>query len=1610
MDYAEELFNAVEVLLNKKIETVKFDETIVATVIDASKADIGVYTVTTGNAKFVAYSSETVYRENDMVLVTIPQGNYNNQKVIIGKSVDDLNTPMVYKSPFQSIIDVSNNLIQTNKSFSYWANYNNNLIEGRPWDLSISDFKNTDLYNQLQNNYFWQCDFSNAPLKGYNRIGIKAAFSTWLAEYNTVSGTYGLALEIIFCLPDQLDQRWSKIVTLDSSGFFGDIYNFESYYMQEEVFNIEDYIDYPIVGLKIFPYQRNNFKDIDGNPIPTKITDDFSSIGPNIFVRDLYVCVGIPIDGFDTDIAEIYCEQGFIYTKTVSTNEDAAGRDRKNTKNIFLRWIHKNENTDLIKTAQYDDSFLSDYRIFWYRYKLGARSPDGFAGAHWERFFGAASEAGSDGNFSLSQENDEATDSLQIRLTPNVNRDFERIKAIVLKQDDEDVYHVIATSNILEFTNEIKSPDTTTLLEVNALSIKYDDTEKGHYFLYDEAGDIAKNEDKEVRYVIAVFDREIHDVYKKANLQVNECESITWSFPPPGDNTMIIPMTDTGQMATWDETNQCWLGEERDDNNERLRLGQGSNKVGFSIKQHLNNAATSNTIRLEISKEGITYTAQVQPIFGTAGLNGSDYTLVLTWQDGKNAFDISDTDPEYELTGTLDLYDQSGDIVDWPEGVEVKCNWQTAELVTEGTTQIRKAKAQDEEDIFYPVLSNNQSLFYGSSAADSDYQQGDFYYFTSNGESTVYYFDLDSNTFITRVPDFPSQPQPYIQGKKNKLEFQRVTFTTEPLDQETGLVSEHNPPIYMENDNKCYRYSQTQRYIIKYKDRYILDPWNNYQEAETYYEPIEAKECVYEMVQDGTITQTIGGLTASVDSQDERIIHVTSSGTIDMNSLFILEVTLNNFGDYPLVNYYPIALKNSNNSAIRNYIADSSNFIVDYIEGPDRVRYDSSGKVNYNRNPYQITTRIQVNNNLLTYRHGYPNNENYLPGYWRLLLTGSSDDTFSPVLEETAENPESTYDIPILYPASVYIPNNEPYGVQFIYKPDTNPDHNVILWTQPILVYESRYPSRTINKWDGKEILTDKNAGTITASGFSAGKKERDNSFTGVVIGDWSRSVADTAITKNTGIYGFNHGAMAYAFKDDGTGFIGKDGSGRIYFDGGKAQIFSSRWTNHDNPEGMLLDIDDGFIKMQSLSVAFQQITNKKQIKSYFTTLRYPSPSDASKKLYIQSNSTEYTEVSADSLYNEQIHYYKKNGDDFIELTDGNIEYTYFTKKTYGVHEINKLYLVDGDINSEVSATATYNDSATYYLSTGDGNKYITIGSNQTYYPLSIGTEPSVAQRGFKVKWDGTTYINDGVFTGEINAIGGSIKGDFQVQGTLQGGTISGANISGASIEGGWITGGSISGGSISGATISSGSARISNGTISGATITGASVTANYLQANNGEIGGWTISENGLTSRNDDGTAGKTTLHKTNGITTNTITISDTNASGQVGYVPGLDSGGQNTAAFGIKSTTHSIILQSGNNVALKAPNDAFIQGGYGYGTNGNVAVSTISAKYTPDDNTKPGIELITSERYGVLIQAPRVDIGTSNSTTQLYINGNEFNGSSYAKFAPDSMNNNSGS
>jgi hypothetical protein len=63
----------------------------------------------------------------------------------------------------------------------------------------------------------------------------------------------------------------------------------------------------------------------------------------------------------------------------------------------------------------------------------------------------------------------------------------------------------------------------------------------------------------------------------------------------------------------------------------------------------------------------------------------------------------------------------------------------------------------------------------------------------------------------------------------------------------------------------------------------------------------------------------------------------------------------------------------------------------------------------------------------------------------------------------------------------------------------------------------------------------------------AAGSKNTNNQFTGVVLGEMLKLGGKET---TSGLYGFHEGAGAFAFKNDGTAFIGKNGEGRIVFNG----------------------------------------------------------------------------------------------------------------------------------------------------------------------------------------------------------------------------------------------------------------------------------------------------------------------------------------------------------------------------------------------------------------------------------------------------------------------------
>lgn len=78
------------------------------------------------------------------------------------------------------------------------------------------------------------------------------------------------------------------------------------------------------------------------------------------------------------------------------------------------------------------------------------------------------------------------------------------------------------------------------------------------------------------------------------------------------------------------------------------------------------------------------------------------------------------------------------------------------------------------------------------------------------------------------------------------------------------------------------------------------------------------------------------------------------------------------------------------------------------------------------------------------------------------------------------------------------------------------------------------------------------------AAVMGAGKKENDNTFTGLLLGN----LPEIESVKKTGILGYEHGEQSYGLFDDGTLFLGKSSKAQIRFDGTTGYLQNSGFGN----------------------------------------------------------------------------------------------------------------------------------------------------------------------------------------------------------------------------------------------------------------------------------------------------------------------------------------------------------------------------------------------------------------------------------------------------------------
>ena len=660
----DKLLQAMDIINGKALSSVSYDKTITCTIKDDKNAKKGEYTVYDGSRLFEAYSNDTSYKIGTTVFVTIPEGKFENQKMIIGKKTSNEEKPFVFTEPFDTIFDMTGNIATEAVAGALTAN--DILDEHKKIDNETGQ-ANVNLKDCFTSQYLLGTsdsfyNLTEKELIKYTRLGIKADFTSWVKQ--AVKGTYGLIITLKGkkknIIESEKDEEIIKEYVFDNSQMFGNTYNFETPYEQQVVVDLEQADMGQIIGIKVEFAQSADFYDQLNEPIPStengylnyqpvanyyqrygdktesdsngnltrkeegngyyKTANDDSKLLPNLLVNNLYICFGYDISIFDNDFVEIYTAESDTYKRSTSTSDNGV---EANQKELKMRWVHivDGKPIDMVNTEQ-----EHSYEVRWYKYSVGAAAADEYSGVYWERI----SEAS----------------GFNYVFNPDVNKQQEKIKAIVFGDSLTPYY-----SNELIFNNEEQLPPSEEAQHImSALNIQCDDGTNGNYMIYGQDNSIKDTAySKETRTLIAYFDSDNDGVHESS---IQSGEKCIWTFPVK--NSMIELLNGDTRIESDENGNEIVI-------NTNIVTNKNPQ---YKISSYYSPNKSNNTITCQYTLNSVVYTTEKEFTFGPAGTMGSDQTLVIDFVGDKNSIIVNEGVIEFEIQ----LYDNQNIQQNIPDG------------------------------------------------------------------------------------------------------------------------------------------------------------------------------------------------------------------------------------------------------------------------------------------------------------------------------------------------------------------------------------------------------------------------------------------------------------------------------------------------------------------------------------------------------------------------------------------------------------------------------------------------------------------------------------------------------------------------------------------------------------------------------------------------------------------------------------------------------------------------------------------------------------------------------------------------------------------------------
>lgn len=1223
----EGLCGAISTIVSSALQDLSYDQTIICTIVDNSKSSNGEYKVTDGSTEFVAKSENTSYQKDDQVRVSILKGDMTQEKFIIGKYVNsDSNVPITYMSPLDSVMKMTDNLFtgkkDDDKPYGLYANGQKTLSNANDWEpkreqeilstITLGDNQSSMINTQIYDTAYIQLDLK-----------------TLMFEYNIVSGHYGIGVSLGLVK----DQKYvsSADYIFDSSQMLGNPYNFGIYTQQAAKFDIKSVGT--INTIVVFWYQDGNFKHITHSDEEQYV----ESYAPNILAKNITIGFGSNVINVADDTIKLFSLDEEQYNGDDSDSERL--RELKvawYNKNDLGQSINFNDaavseeitDDNIIKTIKMGDSLIKFIDEYKYR-ELSETNNRRNAQIDYDI---PMDIQGLELAAAIKKIN-EKLKSLSLIISKDLHQIIEKFKARCNISVFTNYYEEYKVSEIIN--NQYISIDSTKTLPetIDTFFKNYMDALNRAAKKYNKVPSTVSSEGWNFKSTTtdkpdnSWIENELFETYFEETLK--DCLN---NFL----NNLKIKISSeySGYMGIYDnyESKINKILNNVDEEWKEITLIIKSFSYPISEKENSTPQSLKNAVLSYWSVENypfLQWTAQDLTDYENAysvywyRSNGLaiDSIAGKGWQLIENSYDENDTEQSIDYTN----YEQIKILLEpTKEKEEFKVllffnhrQHESNTIVFENTTDFNKqiANANNYITIAHGTNSHESYQSYGPTntllnGAEKYRSRELNISYTNHETGQIENNNLENAQIYWYIPKHSTM---LIYDTNDLINLNEQNHFVNDLNSKvdnTDKASERQKSGYTMFYKTIKNLEKDLKFSYRIKDYYVPSATQNH---------ILCDVVIDDVVYTSEILMNFSSYGTSGSDYTLVVSPHTSQAAItlnnkDIDSAWLLDITLYDSNNQEvdlsdknvaittakisdivvnLINNNQIAayipeVKNDNGDIVTPkplgdvlevivtiskdattnraydlttyysipYSADSDAF----IEGASTIIYDSSGGFpTYYKNPYKY-----FNNNI----------ENTTVKWSLTYSSNASDNTISKL---TPYMPKLENDN-TLTPCNMWVKDCNVDGETSYYECIQCYKNTIdLLWSQPLIIMQNRYPSPMLNKWDGSLKIDEEN-GTILSTTVGAGKKNSDNSFSGILMGD----VSDAAESNYTGmgLYGFYHGKQSFGFNVDGTAFLGEANGGRITFDGNKGLIKSQSYDNKLH-SGMSIDIDDGIIDIK---------------------------------------------------------------------------------------------------------------------------------------------------------------------------------------------------------------------------------------------------------------------------------------------------------------------------------------------------------------------------------------------------------------------------------------------